>query len=118
VKLNVGGWLVQGLCYASTVILLESLTFSAATKTNQVGTGERAKIAGVIVSRNGDLIRIHENNSSEQIIVAITENTKIERRKGKSPYYRHTGMDVTAMLPGLTIEAQSVGQRGRAARGR
>jgi outer membrane protein OmpA-like peptidoglycan-associated protein len=109
VKLNVVRWLVQLLCYASIVILFGSLTFSATTKTNQVATGERAKIAGSILSRNGDLIRIHEDNSNEQIIVAINENTKIERRKGQFPFYRHTGMDVTAMLPGLTIEVEGVG---------
>jgi outer membrane protein OmpA-like peptidoglycan-associated protein len=109
VKLNVGRWLVQMSCHASSVVLLGTLTFSSATKTNQVATGERATIAGSIVSRNGDLIRIHENNTSEQTIVAITENTKIKRSKGKFPFYRHTGMDVTAMLPGLTIKVEGVG---------
>ena len=108
-KLNVVRSLVQVLCYASSVIVLGSLTVSATAKTNQVATGERAKIEGAIVSREGDLIRIRENRSNEHFIVAITEDTKIERRKGKFPFYRHTGMDVTAMLPGLTIEAEGVG---------
>ena len=109
VKLNVGRWTMQLWSYASCAVLLGGLAFSAATKVSQVAAGQTAKIAGSIVSRNGDLIRVRDNKSNELIIIAITDNTKIERRKGTFPFYRHTDMDVTAMLPGLTIDAEGVG---------
>jgi hypothetical protein len=42
-------------------------------------------------------------------VVSITDNTKIERKKGKVEFFRHKDMDVTAMVPGLTIDAEGVG---------
>jgi outer membrane protein OmpA-like peptidoglycan-associated protein len=41
--------------------------------------------------------------------VNITDNTRIERKKHSVLFPRHTDMDVTAMVPGLTIEAEGVG---------
>jgi len=40
--------------------------------------------------------------------VNITDNTKIERKGGHLLSFRHTEMDVTAMVPGLTIEAEGI----------
>jgi outer membrane protein OmpA-like peptidoglycan-associated protein len=40
--------------------------------------------------------------------VSIVDTTQIERKNHKLPFYRHTDMDVTALLPGLTIEAEGV----------
>jgi outer membrane protein OmpA-like peptidoglycan-associated protein len=45
----------------------------------------------------------------EVITVSIGDATQIERRNHRFPLYRHTDMDVTALLPGLTIEAEGVG---------
>jgi len=42
------------------------------------------------------------------ITVSIGDATQIERKNHKLPFYRHTDMDVTALLPGLTIEAEGV----------
>lgn len=47
--------------------------------------------------------------SDESIVVRISDSTKIERKEHKFPFYRHNDMDVTALLPGLTIEAEGVG---------
>jgi outer membrane protein OmpA-like peptidoglycan-associated protein len=43
------------------------------------------------------------------VVVRINDSTKVERTKYKFPFYRHTDMDVTALLPGLNIEAEGVG---------
>ena len=48
--------------------------------------GEKAKVTGTI----------------------LFEDTKIERHKGKWEFCRHPRMDVTAMVPGLKIEAEGV----------
>jgi hypothetical protein len=71
--------------------------------------GETAKVSGVILSRNGDLIRLRDKKSQEVITVSIGDATRIERRNHKISFYRHTEMDVTALLPGLTVEATGVG---------
>jgi outer membrane protein OmpA-like peptidoglycan-associated protein len=63
----------------------------------------------LILSRDGDLIRVRDKKSSEVVVVRIDNATKIERTKFKFPFYRHVDMDVTALLPGLNIEAEGVG---------
>jgi outer membrane protein OmpA-like peptidoglycan-associated protein len=42
-------------------------------------------------------------------VVVITDDTKIVRDKSKVAFHRHEDMDVTAMVPGLTIDAEGVG---------
>ena len=43
------------------------------------------------------------------MLVKITDDTKIVRDKSKVAFKRHEDMDVTAMVPGLTIKAEGVG---------
>jgi len=70
--------------------------------------GEKVKVTGLILSRNGDTIRIKDKKSGQFVVVNITDNTKIERKGGHPLSFRHTEMDVTAMVPGLTIEAEGI----------
>ena len=51
---------------------------------------------------------MRDKKSHEVITVSIGDATQIERRNHELPFYRHTDMDVTALLPGLTIEAEGV----------
>ena len=59
------------------------------------------------MTRNGDLVVINVKKESTSAIVNLTDNTKIEREK--SFRLRRADMDVTAMVPGLTITAEGVG---------
>jgi outer membrane protein OmpA-like peptidoglycan-associated protein len=96
------------LC-AIAIVLIASSAFAATTyKNRQFMQGEKAKVSGLIVSRDGDLVRIRDKKSGGVIVVSIGDTTHIERKKHKFPLYRHTDMDVTALLPGLTIEAEGV----------
>ena len=70
-----------------------------------------AKVKGSIVfpvSRGGDLVSVKEK-SGAKIVVDITDDTEIERQHGNVEFFRHTDMDVTALVPALTIEAEGVG---------
>lgn len=96
------------LCGIAT-ILITSSAFAAAGKTRQLSPGEKAKMSGLILSRDGDLLRVRDKKSHEVIMVSIGDATQIERKNHKLPFYRHTDMDVTALLPGLTIEAEGLG---------
>jgi outer membrane protein OmpA-like peptidoglycan-associated protein len=90
--------------------LLAGLTFaSAAAAGQQFSSGQKAKVKGTIVSRGGDLVKIQEKKSGSVALLKITDDTKIERTKGKYEFFRHSGMDVTALVPGLTLEAEGVG---------
>ena len=98
------------LVCASAAIVLTNFAFGVtANETRHLADGERAKVSGPIVSRSGDLVCIRDKKSEDIILVKISDSTKIERNKHKFLFYRHTDMDVTALLPGLTIEAEGAG---------
>ncbi len=101
---------LNALIGAIAVTLLASSTFAASTsKTRQLSRGEKANVSGVILSRDGDLVRVRDKKTHEVVTLNILDATQIERKNHKLPFYRHIEMDVTALLPGLTIEAEGVG---------
>jgi outer membrane protein OmpA-like peptidoglycan-associated protein len=100
---------LSALLCAIATILITSSAFAATGKTRRLTPGEKTKMSGLIVSRNGDLLRVRDKKSHEVITVSIGDATQIERKDHKLLFYRHTDMDVTALLPGLTIEAEGVG---------
>lgn len=96
--------------YAFAVIVLANHAVAASgDKARQLSQGENAKISGLILSRDGDLIRVHDKKLGEVVVVKLNGSTKVERTKYKFPFYRRVDMDVTALLPGLNIEAEGVG---------
>lgn len=103
-------WKLMILVWASAAIVLTNFSFAVtANETRHLAVGEKTKVSGPILSRNGDLVRIRDKKSDDLILVRISDDTKIERSKHRFPFYRHTDMDVTALLPGLTIEAEGAG---------
>jgi outer membrane protein OmpA-like peptidoglycan-associated protein len=72
-------------------------------------SGEKGKVKGPIISRKGDLVKVQDEKTGSSAIVKITDDTKILRDKSKVSFRRHEDMDVTAMVPGLTISAEGVG---------
>lgn len=94
--------------HAVCAFLLTGISL-ASTQIRQIPNGEKAKIKGKILSRNGDLVKVHDSKDGSVVLVDITEKTKIERKTSKVVFFRHSEMDVTAMLPGLTIEAEGAG---------
>jgi outer membrane protein OmpA-like peptidoglycan-associated protein len=96
----------SGLCCAGCLVLLVGL-INAAESPKKIEAGKKAKLTGMIQSRNGDLIKIKEKKTSVIAFINITDNTKVERKKDFR--LRRADMDVTAMVPGLTIEAEGIG---------
>jgi outer membrane protein OmpA-like peptidoglycan-associated protein len=110
VKLNNRNCMLMLLVYACAIILSANHVLAAGPgKIRPLSNGEGAKVSGLILSRDGDLIRVRDKKSSELVVIRIDDNTKIERTKYNFPFYRQFDMDVTALLPGLTIEAKGVG---------
>ena len=96
------------LCAIATILIATSAFADDAGKTHRLTPGQKAKMSGLILSRDGDLVRVRDKKSHEVITVSIVDTTQIKRKNHKLPFYRHTDMDVTALLPGLTIEAEGV----------
>ena len=108
-RFNTRNWQCRVLGYAMCLTLLGSLAYSAAPSAPQISSDQKAKVKGTIVSRNGDVVNIKDKKSGSLVAVLLTDNTKIERKHGKVEFFRHSDMDMTAMVPGLTIDAEGVG---------
>ncbi len=91
------------------VVLLTVLTLASSALAQTFSSGDKAKVKGTIMSRQGDLIKIQDEKTGSSAVVKITDDTKIIRDKSKVSFHRHEDMDVTAMVPGLTIRAEGVG---------
>jgi outer membrane protein OmpA-like peptidoglycan-associated protein len=108
-KPKIRRWKRNVLLCAGSALLLAALAFAAARETRQLAAGEKATVTGAILSRDGDLIRIQDKKSNEVVVVNINDDTKIERKQHRVVFFRHTDMDATAMVPGLTIQAEGLG---------
>ena len=104
-KLTTSKWSGAALCCAVSVALVGTLLCTASTSASDIPAGKSVKLTGLILSRNGDTVRIKDKKPGQFVVVNITDNTKIERKRGHLQFLRHTDMDVTALVPGLTIEA-------------
>jgi outer membrane protein OmpA-like peptidoglycan-associated protein len=91
------------------VVLLTVLTLASTAFAQTFSSGDKAKVKGTITSRKGDLIKIQDEKTGSPALIKITDDTKIVRDKSKIAFKRHEDMDVTAMVPGLTIRAEGVG---------
>jgi outer membrane protein OmpA-like peptidoglycan-associated protein len=96
---------VQRVC----AILLVGIAFASVAGAQQFTSGERGTVKGKIVARNGAHVEVQNTKTGSLAIVLITDDTKILRTKSKIVFRRHEDMDVTAMVPGLTINAEGVG---------
>ena len=108
-KLNSGRTYMRALWGLSCAILVLGIICVCRSNAGQIASDQKAKVRGTIISRDADLVTVRDKKSGSQTVVDITENTKIERKHGKVEFFRNTDMDVTAMVPGLTIEAEGVG---------
>jgi len=73
----------------------------------QFTSGKKAKVTGIIQSRNGELVTIREKKSGAIAVIDLTDTTKIERKRDFR--LRDAKMDITAMVPGLTIDVDGMG---------
>jgi outer membrane protein OmpA-like peptidoglycan-associated protein len=91
------------------VVLLTVIALASAGFAQTFNAGEKGKVKGTITSRKGDLVKIQDEKTGSPVLVKITDDTKIIRDKSKVSFHRHEDMDVTAMVPGLTIKVEGVG---------
>ena len=102
-------WKTSVFGFALGFVVLVGLTYASTPGTPQIKADEKSKIRGTIIARSGDLVQVKEKKSGQLVVVSMSDTTKIEREKGKVEFFRHQDMDVTAMVPGLMIEAEGIG---------
>ncbi|MBV8812575.1 MAG: OmpA family protein [Acidobacteriaceae bacterium] len=96
----------QLLCATVCVGLVTGLVYVAKANAFDIEAGKKATVKGSIVSRSGDLVKVRTKDQAV-VVVDLTDSTQIERTKDFR--FRHKDMDVTALVPGLNIEAEGVG---------
>jgi outer membrane protein OmpA-like peptidoglycan-associated protein len=92
-----------------TAVLLTVMALASVSFAQTFTSGEKGKVKGTIISRKGDLVKVQDTKTGSIAVVKITDDTKVLRDKSKVSFKRHEDMDVTAMVPGLTISAEGVG---------
>ncbi len=113
-RFKIREWSGVALCCAISVVFSGMVLYAASTGASDIPAGDKVTVSGVILSRNGDTVQIKDEKSGQLFVVGITVNTRIQREKSRMPFFRHADMDVTALVPGLTIEAEGRGDaKGR-----
>ena len=85
-----------------------TLAWGVTPNTRTFSAGEKAKVQGTILSRDGNSIKLRGDDDSIGT-VDLTDGTKIQLKKGAFIFKRSDKMDLAALVPGLHIEAQGKG---------
>ncbi len=80
---------------------------SFAAVAQHIEPDKKASLKGTIQSRNGDLVTVKDKKSGDVSVIVLSDTTKIERTRDFR--LRRADMDITAMVPGLAIDAEGVG---------
>ena len=107
-KTTMSGKFVQkGFVIAAPVFLTSALLLGVTPNTRTFTADEAVKVEGVIVSRDGQTIKLRTSDDSIGT-VDLTAGTKIELKRGN--IFKHkTAMDAASLVPGLRIEADGRG---------
>jgi OmpA-OmpF porin, OOP family len=91
---------------SGSLLAIAAVATAVEPTTRTFSAGEQVKIQGVIVSRQGDTLKLRANDESIGT-VDLTKDTKVELKHGV--FHRKTAMDFGSLVPGLQIEAQGKG---------
>jgi OmpA-OmpF porin, OOP family len=91
---------------SSSLLAITTLAIAVEPSTRTFSAGEKAKVQGVIVTRQGDTIKLRASDDSIGTI-DLTKETKIQLKHGM--FGRKTAMDFGSLVPGLQIEAEGKG---------
>ena len=92
-----------GLVFAltlATAVFAQSPIAQQSRQTTEVASGQRQKVSGVIVDRNGESLVVRDEGGSE-ISVLLTDNTRVRQQKKKI-----LGSDAPQLMSGLFIQVE------------
>jgi OOP family OmpA-OmpF porin len=75
--------------------------------TKAIPNGEKSKVSGTIQGRDGETMRVRTDDNSV-VVVDLTNETKVQLKKGLF-HMSKKAMDVTALVPGLRVDASGRG---------
>lgn len=92
-----------GIC----VLILNGFTYGVTSANHNFVAGQKAKIKGFIMSRDGDTLLLRESGELVATVM-LDDKTKVQVRKGALKF-RRKEMEVTSLVPGLRVDAEGVG---------
>lgn len=93
------------LAVSALTVMSAPLGLAVTPNTKTFNAGEKAKVSGVILSHDGDSLKVRGDDDAVET-VDLTGDTKVQLKKG---FGRKSKMENSALLPGLHIEAQGKG---------
>ncbi len=90
----------------ASLMMISAAAMGVEPNTRTFTAGQQTKIQGVIISRDGDTLKLRSNDDSVGMI-DLTKDTRIQLKHGI--FGRKTAMDLASLVPGLQIEAQGRG---------
>lgn len=88
-------------------VLVAFLCTTITGSTQPVSSGQKVKLSGLIVGRQGETFTV-KTPSEGNVVVVLTDSTKVEQPKGVFKLERER-MAFTALIPGLKVEVEGVG---------
>ncbi|MDQ2711406.1 MAG: OmpA family protein [Acidobacteriota bacterium] len=98
--------LQRTLALTAPAIVASGLLFGVTQNTRSFSSDQKVKVQGVIVSRDGQTLKLRADDDSIGTI-DVNDETKIELKHGV--FGRKAAMDLSALVPGLRIEADGRG---------
>jgi outer membrane protein OmpA-like peptidoglycan-associated protein len=95
---------IASVCVST--LMTTGLLFAVEPTAHTFTAGEKAKVQGVVVSRDGNTLKVRTSDDSIGTI-DLTQETKIQLKKGF--LHGKSAMDANALVPGLQVEAQGKG---------
>jgi len=93
------------LCAVAHAFVLSSFAWAADTQVRNIDSGTNAKVTGIIISHDGDVMRVREATDAV-VAVVVSSTTKIGLKHGM---FGRTTMDAATLIPGLRVEAEGTG---------
>ncbi len=94
------------IAVSAQALLATTLVLGVEPNNKSFTAGEKAELKGVIISHDGDSLKVRGDDDSVGI-VDLTGTTKIQLKRGV--LRRKSSMQSTSLLPGLHIEAEGKG---------
>ncbi|HEX4165161.1 MAG TPA: OmpA family protein [Bryobacteraceae bacterium] len=94
------------LTLVAPVFLTATLVLAVTPNTRTFTADEKTKVEGVIISRDGQSLKLRTDDDSVGTI-DLTDGTKIELKRGI--FRRKASMETSSLVPGLRIEADGKG---------
>ena len=93
---------------AAVALMVSTVAFARVNPSTRTFTaGEQVRVKGVILSRDGDLLKLKADDDSVGTI-DLTDTTKIQMKHGMFGMSK-TSMDSASLLPGLHVEVEGQG---------